>query len=91
MSGNSSRTTALVWAVESIKEITPVVSDGGDPGSPGWIRTNNQVINSHLLCQLSYRGNELTSGRKRYRAATKLSTMSADPVDPVTGSGRIQY
>ena len=24
--------------------------------SPTWTRTRNQVINSHLLCQLSYRG-----------------------------------
>ncbi len=24
--------------------------------SPSWTRTNNQVINSHLLYQLSYRG-----------------------------------
>ena len=37
-------------------EIAPLLTERGDYGSPGWTRTNNQVINSHLLCQLSYRG-----------------------------------
>ena len=47
--------TSKGWG-EPDKENAPVVSDGGAHGSPGWTRTNNQVINSHLLCQLSYRG-----------------------------------
>lgn len=40
-------------------EIAPFLAERGDHGSPGWTRTNNQVINSHLLCQLSYRGSAL--------------------------------
>lgn len=72
-------------------EIAPVVSDRGDHGSPGWIRTNNQVINSHLLCQLSYRGSENTSGWERYSATRKLSTRLVDPASNATDYGHIRY
>ena len=74
LSGKSSRTTGPDCLEIQKKEIAPIVSDEGDHGSPGWIRTNNQVINSHLLCQLSYRGSEDTSGWERYSATRKLST-----------------
>jgi len=30
-------------------------------GSPGWVRTSDQMINSHLLYRLSYRGINLLS------------------------------
>lgn len=73
------------------KEIAPIVSDEGDHGSPGWIRTNNQVINSHLLCQLSYQGSENTSGPERYRAIRKLSTRLVDRASNATDYGHIRY
>lgn len=39
--------------VEPLKrEVLPFVDDG----SPGRIRTSDQVVNSHSLCRLSYRG-----------------------------------
>jgi site-specific DNA recombinase len=34
------------------REVLPFVHDG----SPGRIRTSDQVVNSHSLCRLSYRG-----------------------------------
>lgn len=54
--------TSKGWG-EPDKENAPVVSDGGAHGSPGWTRTNNQVVNSHLLCQLSYRGKQSLRSR----------------------------
>jgi|AAWO01.1.fsa_nt_gi hypothetical protein len=33
-----------------------IVRRGNENGSPGGIRTPDTVVNSHLLCRLSYRG-----------------------------------
>ena len=51
-----SRRPAAIAGVAPVRVISPRTSPGN--GSSGWTRTNDPVINSHLLYQLSYRGRE---------------------------------
>ena len=40
-------------------------------GSGGWTRTSDQVVNSHLLYQLSYAGTERSPCPERHERAIK--------------------
>jgi hypothetical protein len=52
----------LPLKAQKVEPLARAVLPFADDGSPGRIRTSDQVVNSHSLCRLSYRGSR-TSNR----------------------------
>ena len=68
----------------------PVISRG----SPDWTRTSNPLINSQMLCQLSYRGSVAASRRsaqrvkERYQSQPGNKNRGCRPAPALTGRTR---
>jgi hypothetical protein len=64
----------------------------GNACSPGWTRTSNPLINSQMLCQLSYRGLPARADAGAERGMTLAYGVSStpSPAVPQEAPGRVR-